>query len=82
MEKGHYVWMNAADGKVYCIPDGYEVVDKSLEARDMPAFFFGGVRHEHIMTLIQLVQDIKYNLHPNFDEEAGYCMARNVELTH
>lgn len=45
-------------------------------------FVFGGVRHEHIMTLIQLVQDIKYNLHPNFDEEAGYCMARNVELTH
>ena len=32
LEKGHYVWMNAADGKVYCIPDGYEVVDKSLEA--------------------------------------------------
>ena len=24
--------MNAVDGKVYCIPDGYEVVDKSLEA--------------------------------------------------
>ena len=32
LEKGHYVWMNAVDGKVYCIPDGYEVVDKSLEA--------------------------------------------------
>jgi len=31
LEKGHYVWMNVADGKVYCIPDGYEVVDKSLE---------------------------------------------------
>ncbi|CAE7350260.1 Usp39 [Symbiodinium sp. CCMP2592] len=31
LEKGHYVWMNAVDGKVYCIPDGYEVVDKSLE---------------------------------------------------
>eukprot|EP00438_Fugacium_kawagutii_P009036 Skav202971 [mRNA] locus=scaffold2274:442109:444885:- [translate_table: standard] len=31
LEKGHYVWMNAADGKVFCIPDGYEVVDKSLE---------------------------------------------------
>lgn len=40
LEKGHYVWMNAADGKVYCIPDGYEVVDKSLEARDMPPIFF------------------------------------------
>eukprot|EP00928_Gymnodinium_smaydae_P079284 TRINITY_DN63252_c0_g1_i1.p1 TRINITY_DN63252_c0_g1~~TRINITY_DN63252_c0_g1_i1.p1 ORF type:complete len:571 (-),score=140.58 TRINITY_DN63252_c0_g1_i1:103-1629(-) len=31
LEKSHYVWMNVADGKVYCIPDGYEVVDKSLE---------------------------------------------------
>eukprot|EP00913_Durusdinium_trenchii_P009069 g8528.t1 len=31
LEKGHYVWMNSADGKVFCIPDGYEVVDKSLE---------------------------------------------------
>merc|ERR1719191_1237759 len=31
LEKGHYVWMNVHDGKVYCIPDGYEVVDKSLE---------------------------------------------------
>merc|ERR1719277_2914203 len=24
LEKGHYVWMNVLDGKVYCIPDGYE----------------------------------------------------------
>eukprot|EP00933_Yihiella_yeosuensis_P081375 TRINITY_DN94979_c0_g1_i1.p1 TRINITY_DN94979_c0_g1~~TRINITY_DN94979_c0_g1_i1.p1 ORF type:complete len:515 (-),score=102.08 TRINITY_DN94979_c0_g1_i1:120-1664(-) len=31
LEKSHYVWMNVSDGKVYCIPDGYEVVDKSLE---------------------------------------------------
>lgn len=31
LEKGHYVWMNVVDGKVFCIPDGYEVVDKSLE---------------------------------------------------
>merc|ERR1719183_1019155 len=31
LEKGHYVWMNVVDGKVYCIPDAYEVVDKSLE---------------------------------------------------
>ena len=23
--------MNSADGKVFCIPEGYEVVDKSLE---------------------------------------------------
>lgn len=44
LERGHYVWMNVSDGKVYCIPDGYEVVDKSLE-------------------------DIKFNLRPEFDEE-------------
>jgi len=31
LEKGHYVWMNVSDGKVHCIPDGYEVVDKSLD---------------------------------------------------
>merc|ERR1719235_108426 len=31
LAKGHYVWMNVYDGRVYCIPDGYEVVDKSLE---------------------------------------------------
>lgn len=31
LEKGHYVWMNVHDGKVFCIPDSYEVVDKSLE---------------------------------------------------
>lgn len=31
LEKQHFVWMNVIDGKVYCIPDGYEVVDKSLE---------------------------------------------------
>jgi U4/U6.U5 tri-snRNP-associated protein 2 len=44
LERGHYVWMNVIDGKVYCIPDAYEVVDKSLE-------------------------DIKFNLAPQFDEE-------------
>lgn len=31
LERSHYVWMNVADGRVYCIPDGYEVIDKSLE---------------------------------------------------
>jgi U4/U6.U5 tri-snRNP-associated protein 2 len=25
------VWMNVVDGKVFCIPDQYEVIDKSLE---------------------------------------------------
>jgi len=53
LEKGHYVWMNVLDGKVYCIPDSYEVVDKSLE-------------------------DIKYNLTPNFDEEEIEQMSTKV----
>jgi hypothetical protein len=39
LEKGHYVWMNAADGKVYCIPDGYEVVDKSLEVASQEIYY-------------------------------------------
>ncbi|CAK9019985.1 unnamed protein product [Durusdinium trenchii] len=48
--------MNSADGKVFCIPDGYEVVDKSLE-------------------------DIKYNLHPNFDEEEIEFMSTRVRYS-
>jgi U4/U6.U5 tri-snRNP-associated protein 2 len=31
LEKEHYLWMSLEDGKVYCIPDGYEVLDKSLD---------------------------------------------------
>ena len=31
LEKEHYVWMNLSDGKVYCIPDDYEVLDRALE---------------------------------------------------
>ena len=30
LERSHYVWMNVVDGMVYCIPDGYEVVNKSV----------------------------------------------------
>lgn len=31
LSKMHYVWMNLANGKVFCVPDDYEVVDHSLE---------------------------------------------------
>lgn len=55
LEKGHYVWMNVSDGKVYCIPDGYEVIDKSLE-------------------------DIKYNLNPQFDEDEIEEMSTKVKF--
>jgi U4/U6.U5 tri-snRNP-associated protein 2 len=56
LEKSHYVWMNVEDGKVFCIPDGYEVVDKSLE-------------------------DIKYNLMPNFDAEEIEHMSTRVRYS-
>ena len=57
-EKGHYVWMNAVDGKVYCIPDGYEVVDKSLEA--------GYPQVPRALDVVAVGEDIKYNLNPVF----------------
>jgi hypothetical protein len=31
LEAGHHVFMNLADGRVYCLPDGYEVLDRSLD---------------------------------------------------
>ena len=31
-QEGHHVFKNLHDGRVYCLPDGYEVVDKSLQA--------------------------------------------------
>ena len=30
LQEGHHVYMNLQDGRVYCLPDGYEVVDSSL----------------------------------------------------
>ncbi|KAF4665797.1 hypothetical protein FOL47_004426 [Perkinsus chesapeaki] len=31
LEKKHYVFINLKDTKVYCIPDGYEIIDASLD---------------------------------------------------
>ena len=31
LEAGHHVFMKLADGRVYCLPDGYEVLDRSLD---------------------------------------------------
>ena len=31
LEAQHYVFMNARDGRVFCLPDGYEVHDRSLD---------------------------------------------------
>ena len=30
LQEGHHVYMNLQDGRTYCLPDGYEVVDSSL----------------------------------------------------
>ena len=30
LQEGHHVYMNLGDGRTYCLPDGYEVVDSSL----------------------------------------------------
>jgi len=30
LQESHHVYMNLSDGRVYCLPDGYEVVDQSL----------------------------------------------------
>lgn len=31
LEVGHQMYMKLSDGKVYCLPDGYEVVERSLD---------------------------------------------------
>ncbi|KAF4651365.1 hypothetical protein FOL46_000354 [Perkinsus olseni] len=31
LEKKHYVFINLKDTRVYCIPDGYEIIDASLD---------------------------------------------------
>ena len=31
VEAGHHVFMHTGDGRVWCLPDGYEVVDESLK---------------------------------------------------
>ena len=30
LQEGHHIYMNLGDGKTYCLPDSYEVVDSSL----------------------------------------------------
>ena len=30
LQESHHVYMNLTDGRTYCLPDGYEVVDTSL----------------------------------------------------
>ena len=32
-QEGHHVFKNLHDGRVYCLPDGYEVKDQSLQVR-------------------------------------------------
>lgn len=32
LETGHHMFMKLSDGRVYCLPEGYEVDDRSLDA--------------------------------------------------
>ena len=32
LETGHHMFMKLVDGRVYCLPEGYEVDDRSLDA--------------------------------------------------
>ena len=32
LETGHHMFMKLVDGRVYCLPEGYEVADRSLDA--------------------------------------------------
>ena len=31
LETGHHMFMKLEDGRVYCLPEGYEVEDRSLD---------------------------------------------------
>lgn len=31
LETGHHMFMKLDNGRVYCLPDGYEVIDRSLD---------------------------------------------------
>jgi U4/U6.U5 tri-snRNP-associated protein 2 len=31
LDQGHHVFIHLHNGRVWCIPDGYEVIDSSLE---------------------------------------------------
>ena len=31
LETNHHMFMKLEDGRVYCLPDGYEVIDRSLD---------------------------------------------------
>ena len=31
LEAGHHMFMKLETGKVYCLPDGYEIEDRSLD---------------------------------------------------
>jgi hypothetical protein len=49
LQEGHHVYMNLSDGRVYCLPDGYEVVDASLH--DIQNMLNPSFEREKIATL-------------------------------
>jgi len=49
LQEGHHVFKNLHDGRVYCLPDGYEVVDQSLQ--DIQSLLFPTYDKETVSTL-------------------------------
>ena len=49
LQEEHHVYMNLSDGRTYCLPDGYEVVDSSL--RDIQNMLDPRFARESVRTL-------------------------------
>eukprot|EP00963_Diacronema_lutheri_P010491 scaffold1060_cov385-Pavlova_lutheri.AAC.9 len=49
LESDHHMFMKLTTGKVYCLPDGYEVVDQSLD--DIRRVLHADFTEEHISSL-------------------------------
>ena len=49
LQEAHHVYMNLSDGRTYCLPDGYEVVDSSL--RDIQNMLNPSFAKESVETL-------------------------------
>lgn len=49
LQDAHHVYMNLHDGRTYCLPDGYEIVDSSLQ--DIRNLLFPKYEKETVATL-------------------------------
>ena len=69
LETGHHMFMKLEDGRVYCLPDGYEVEDRSLDPIRYvlnPTF-----APDKVLLLIILERSL---LHVTFDACSAECM--------